>query len=113
MDIDGAGRERNEDVDDDSGEERPDAVLEPSELATVAAERTQRIRQYLKDRQARREVVTTTRTPLDQVVDWVPIESLAPNGRVADPPGEDGFDTEFLDHPADGNEVRPAELIRF
>jgi hypothetical protein len=101
------------DADDDTGEERPHRRLDPEELVRLAAERTERIRQYLTDRHSRLEVVTTTRTPMGQVIDWVPAERLAPDGKVADPPDEGGMDLGFSKKPADGDEVRPAELLRF
>jgi hypothetical protein len=113
MNTDLTEPERNEDVPDDKEEDRPDRILDPPEEAKLAAERNERIRQYLKDRQASREVVTTTRTPLGQELDWVPRESLAPDGKVADPPAEDGLDLGFSKELAEGREKRPAELARF
>ena len=83
------------------------------ELARLAEERNAAIRQYLSDRRSRLEIVATTRTPRGQVLDWVPVESLAPDGVVADPPDEGGLDLRFLDEPADGEEVRPARLVNF
>jgi hypothetical protein len=104
---------RNDDVDDDTGEDTEDPALDPDEQERRAAENNQRIVEYLDARQARLEVVTTTRTPRGQVVDWVPREHLAPDGKVADPPSDDGVDLGFLDEPADGREVRPTQLLRF
>src|SRR5213592_1296473 len=97
------------DQDEDIGAEQPDRVLSAREVATRAAERTDRIREYLKKRRDRKDVVTTTRTPLGQTVDWVPAEALAPDGKIADPPSEDGMDLSFLKEPAEGREARPAE----
>jgi Neprosin len=105
--------QRNDEADDDTGEEAEDPGLDPKEQERRAAENNERIIDYLKDRQARLEVVTTTRTPRGQMVDWVPVERLAPDGKVADPPGEDGIDLGILQEPADGREVRPGELVRF
>jgi hypothetical protein len=106
------GSVRN-DADDDVGEERPNRTLGPREEAALAAGRTERIRAYLERRRTRLEIVTTTRTPLGQTVDWVPREVLAPGGKVADPPSEDGINLSYLDEPADGRETRPARLLRF
>ncbi|MFI0481419.1 neprosin family prolyl endopeptidase [Actinomadura sp. 9N215] len=53
-----------------------------------AAERLDEIHQYLRDLYASRDVVTRTNTPSGQTLDWVPAESQAPDGRVADPPDE-------------------------
>jgi Neprosin len=104
---------RNEDVDDDKGEERPDRSIDLGEQAKLAVESNERIREYLIDRAASRDVVATTRTPRGQVLDWVPRESLAPDGKVADPPDEDGLDLAYVNEPADGKERRPFELVRF
>jgi hypothetical protein len=41
---------------------------------------------YFEERRSRREVVTTTRTPSGQILDWVLIESQCPDGRIASPP---------------------------
>ena len=46
------------------------------------------IREYLKSRRERLDVVKTTRTPNGQVLDWVPIESQVPRGEIASPPSE-------------------------
>src|SRR5262249_27274438 len=48
-----------------------------------------------------------------QELDWIPIESQAPDGRIASPPSENGL---YLDDPkklADGREMRPHELTVF
>jgi hypothetical protein len=105
--------ERNTEVDDDKGEERPDPSRDPRELAKRAAENNARIREYLTVRQARLDVKATTRTPRGQTIDWVPVESLTADGTVADPPEDDGIDLAFLTEPADGRELRRGELMRF
>jgi len=43
---------------------------------------------YFTARQARLEVVKTTTTPRGQTIDWVPIESQYPGGKIATPPPE-------------------------
>jgi len=109
MDI--TGMIRN---DDGGGDEQgPQRVPDEGELARLAEKRNAAIRQYLSDRRSRLEIVATTRTPRGQVLDWVPVESLAPDGVVADPPDEGGLDLRFLDEPADGEEVRQARLVNF
>jgi hypothetical protein len=45
--------------------------------------------QFLQDRQNRLEVVKTTSTPGGQTLDWVPIESQTPDGKIASPPATD------------------------
>ena len=45
------------------------------------------IRDYLRSRRERLDVVKTTRTPNGQVLDWIPIESQV-RGKIADPPSE-------------------------
>jgi len=43
---------------------------------------------YFQARMKKREVVTTTRTPQGQVLDWVPIESQVRSRKIASPPSE-------------------------
>jgi hypothetical protein len=53
---------------------------------------------------------------MGQLLDWVPIESLVRDGKVADPPAEDGIDLRSLDQiPAEvsSKEIRPVELVPF
>jgi hypothetical protein len=45
------------------------------------------IREYLRSRRERLNVVKTTRTPNGQVLDWIPIESQV-RGKIATPPSE-------------------------
>src|SRR4051812_4318902 len=73
---------------DDRGADAPDERLSDEERAKRAALRLEEIHQYLSDRYARREVVARTRTPGGLELDWVPIESLTPDGKPADPPEE-------------------------
>jgi neprosin-like protein len=40
----------------------------------------------LEQRQRRLDIAATTRTPSGQILDWVPIESQTPDGRIATPP---------------------------
>jgi hypothetical protein len=49
--------------------------------------------QYHKDRLGRLHVVKTTRTPSGQILDWIPVESQCPQGRVATPPPSEGHPT--------------------
>ena len=104
------------DTDDDRGEEASDRELSPEERERLRVARLEEVRQYFKDRQSRREVVTVTETPLGQVLDWVPAESLAPDGKLADPPDEDRFDLSIFHRlPADDGtrEVRPLQAVEF
>ncbi len=48
------------------------------------------IKQYFELRAAKRKVVKTTRTPSGQVLDWIPIESQHPGGKIATPPPVNG-----------------------
>src|SRR6266849_5565128 len=41
---------------------------------------------YFRRRSDRLEVVSTTRTPKGQIIDWVPIDKQRPGGRIAVPP---------------------------
>lgn len=105
--------ERNDAADDDTGMERPDPGLDELARARQLEEQNEQIRGYLRERQAGREVVATTRTPLGQVIDWIPRESQVSDGRIAEPPDEDRIDLGHLQEPADGREVRAAELLHF
>jgi hypothetical protein len=60
-----------------------------AELHREAAHHLEEIHQYLHDRHARRDVVLRTETPSGQQIDWIPIESQSPDGRIADPPDDD------------------------
>ncbi|SAL82301.1 hypothetical protein AWB68_06467 [Caballeronia choica] len=42
--------------------------------------------QWLDERQSQLKVVKTTTTPHGQVLDWIPIESQHPEGKVPSPP---------------------------
>lgn len=77
--------ERNTTAMDATGASRPPDWTPDA----AAAERLDELRQYISDRQAKREVIARTRTKLGQELDWVPIESQSPNGIVAEPPDED------------------------
>jgi Neprosin len=107
---------RRNDVDDDKGAGAPDREHSAEERERKAADRLDEVRQYFKDRLARREVVAVTQTPLGQVLDWVPAESMARDRKIADPPEEDRYDLGALvrlyadDRTRD---FRPVELVRF
>lgn len=88
----------------------------PAELGRLAARRLEEVRQYFTDRQARRDVVATTRTPLGQVLDWIPIESQLGHGRLADPPDRGSVSLARIERePADRGERarRPFRLMEF
>ena len=60
-----------------------------AELGKWAELRNEEIRQYLRDRHAKLDIVKTTRTPSGQQLDWVPIESQPGATTLATPPSED------------------------
>jgi hypothetical protein len=98
--------ERNPKSDtDDVDESTPDRRPSEEDQERLASERLEEVQQYFKDRLSRREIVTVTETPMGQLLDWVPIESLVHDGKVADPPAEDGIDLRSLDQ-------IPAEVSR-
>ncbi|RPF24754.1 neprosin family prolyl endopeptidase [Streptomyces sp. TLI_185] len=68
---------------------RPDRPVTQTLSEAEAASRLDEIHQYLKDRYARRDVVTQTVTKGGVQLDWVPVESQMVDGRIAEPPGED------------------------
>ncbi len=103
-------------TDDDTGEDRPDRGLSTDDRQRLAVDRLDEVRQYFKDRQSRREVVAVTKTPMGQVLDWVPMDSVAPRGRPADPPDADRPDlaaTSELPASDRSEQVRPAEFVSF
>jgi hypothetical protein len=108
---------RQESTNGESDQKLTDPGLSKAEEKRRAIERLDEVRQYFRDQQARREVIAVTKTPLGQTLDWVPVESLAPDGVVADPPDEGrGIDLRSLRSvPADdrSDEIRPAELVTF
>jgi Neprosin len=99
--------------DEGKGEGSPNREPDRETLARRAAERLEEIHQYLRDREARREVIERTVTQSGQELDWVPIEAQAPEGKIADPPSEDGLDLRDRERPADGEEYRAYELLPF
>jgi len=57
------------------------------ELTQAIAKRlAAEVREYFEERRKRLEVVTTTRTPSGQILDWIPIESQRIKGKIASPP---------------------------
>ena len=109
--------ERNERTpEQDTDDDYPDRELSPEDREKRAAARTEEIREYFKNRQARRDVVAVTTTPLGQQLDWVSPESLTASGQVADPPDDDRFDLDvFREVAADDRtgELRPVEAVEF
>lgn len=58
----------------------------PEEIEKAALERRDELRQYIADRQSKRNVIKRTTTRSGQQLDWVPIESQSPDGIIAKPP---------------------------
>lgn len=87
MDTDLIKPERNEDIDDE-GDQRPDPGLDPREQARLAAERNERIHEYLKDRSEMATVggqlVAPVQRELDRVLSREPVRHL----RATEPGGE-------------------------
>jgi hypothetical protein len=52
-------------------------------------ETTREITTYFEERRKRLNVVKTTTTPSGQILDWIPIESQFPGGKVPRPGGDD------------------------
>lgn len=50
------------------------------------AQNEQEIKDYFQRRQEQLKVVKTTRTPRGQLIDWIPIESQVPQGKISSPP---------------------------
>jgi hypothetical protein len=55
--------------------------------------------QWLESRQSRLKVVKTTATPSGQVLDWIPIESQHPEGKIASPPPSISLRARAADEP--------------
>jgi Neprosin len=62
----------------------PDGKIPPSGPALPPL--NPQIAQWFQARQSRLKPVKTTQTPSGQILDWIPIESQVPNGRIATPP---------------------------
>jgi hypothetical protein len=63
---------------------RPDGIRPPA--ATDLPPTAPEIIDWYRTRQQRINPVRTTRTPSGQTLDWIPIESQTPDGRIATPP---------------------------
>jgi hypothetical protein len=76
----------------DPGYARTAAAPSAAETDRTAAGQLEEIRQYLRDRYARRDVVARTTTAGGQQLDWIPAESQTADGKIAEPPpaAEDG-----------------------
>lgn len=74
-------------------------ILNPNRKAVVGKARVSRkkapvsetrlaaeVRAYFDRRRSRLKIVRSTRTPSGQIIDWVPIETQVPGGRIATPP---------------------------
>jgi Neprosin len=101
--------EESRDEDETQPKREPDTELSEKE----AARRLEQIHQYLRDRADRRDVIARTRTESGQELDWIPIDSQTPDGRIASPPSEDGLYLDDPRKPAEGHEMRPHELTVF
>ncbi|MBJ8346865.1 neprosin family prolyl endopeptidase [Antrihabitans sp. YC2-6] len=80
--------QRNPEHDSRKGKRLPRRHTAEESQQWVAA-RNEEIRQYLRDRHDRLEIVKTTRTASGQQLDWIPIESQPGVTKVATPPDED------------------------
>ena len=110
------GKPERGEADPGRDENAPNRLPDTEQNKRAAARRLEEVRQYFLDRQARREVVATTRTPGGQVLDWIPIESQLRAGRLADPPDRGGLSLARLERePADRYDkvVRPVQLMQF
>jgi neprosin-like protein len=55
-------------------------------MATAQRQLSPKVAQWLDTRQSALKIAKTTTTPSGQILDWVPIESQFPEGKVAEPP---------------------------
>ncbi len=62
---------------------------------------------WLEARQARLKIVKTTKTPSGQTLDWIPVESQDPAGRIASPPPAISANHEPVD------KLRPTKPLHF
>jgi len=76
-------------------------------------EHLEEIREYLLARQAARPVVKTTQTRLGQELDWIEPESQTPDGRIAEPPSDDGTRDLYARDVPDDNARWPQRLAQF
>src|SRR4029450_349787 len=72
--------------DDEAGENRP-FECRKIKRPRIDYERNRRgLCEYFEGRLARMQIVKTTPTPRGQSIDWIPIKSQHPQGRIATPP---------------------------
>ena len=84
--------------DDEAGENRPFAHRK-IKRPRIDYERNRReLCEYFEGRLARMEIVKTTSTPRGQTIDWIPIKSQQPQGRIATPPPKLVRPTRNRDH---------------
>ena len=107
------GKVEKDEEDRDKDEAQPRRDLDPEVSEKEANRRLEEIHQYLRDRAERRHVIAQTRTESGQELDWIPIESQTPDGRISSPPSEDGLYLDDPKKPADGHEIRHHELTVF
>jgi hypothetical protein len=62
---------------------------------------------WLESRQSELKIAKTTKTPSGQILDWVPIESQHPAGRIASPPPVHPMPVHGEDH------LRPVKAVSF
>lgn len=88
----------------------------PDDDERARALRLEEVRQYFSDRQRRRDVIHTMRTPLGQQIDWIPIEGQL-SAALAEPPRERGPSAPLRTErqPADRSDgaLRPLRLLEF
>jgi hypothetical protein len=106
------GGERNE------KEKDKDVVSENRQVAEERSpeklrERAEEVHQYLRARQAARSVAKTTRTGQGQDIDWIELESQTPDGRIADPPSDDGIDLRPAQDGLDTDARWPQKVAEF
>jgi hypothetical protein len=88
----------------------PEQELESQAQDLERDARGERIRQYFEERLARLEIVATTKTRSGQVIDWIPIESQAPDGKIFEPPLE--LADEKLERDARGTKLELSKAPR-
>jgi len=79
------GREQNPAK---NNNDQPDKAKCPETPTQIGRDYTKVIQAYFGYRQKRLEIVDTTVTQGGQTLDWIPLESQTPDGRIASPPPE-------------------------
>jgi Neprosin len=105
------GERNDKEADQDVISENQD--LDETRSPEIRDRNVEEIHEYLRARQAERAVVATTRTKRGQEIDWIDPASQTPDGRIADPPSEDGAPSFYDGRTPDDHQRWPHTPVQF